>query len=107
MRADMSHLPSSVGGQRATAEYGPPGAVRKRCRHLLSRRTPPRQSWTAFDGSRATHEDAGRRAMEPMTPGPESIGERLRRLRLDRGLSQRELASHGVSYAYISRIEAG
>jgi tetratricopeptide (TPR) repeat protein len=39
--------------------------------------------------------------------GPESIGERLRRLRLDRGLSQRELASPGVSYAYISRIEAG
>jgi tetratricopeptide (TPR) repeat protein len=28
-------------------------------------------------------------------------------LRLDRGLSQRELASPGVSYAYISRIEAG
>ena len=39
--------------------------------------------------------------------GPESIGERLRRLRLDRGFSQRELASPGVSYAYISRIEAG
>jgi transcriptional regulator with XRE-family HTH domain len=39
--------------------------------------------------------------------GPESIGERLRRLRLERQLSQRELASPGVSYAYISRIEAG
>src|SRR5437667_434607 len=38
---------------------------------------------------------------------PESIGERLRRLRLERQLSQRELASPGVSYAYISRIEAG
>ncbi len=37
----------------------------------------------------------------------ESIGERLRRLRLERGLSQRELSSPGVSYAYISRIEAG
>lgn len=36
----------------------------------------------------------------------ETIGERLRRLRLDRGLSQRELAAPGVSYAYISRIEA-
>jgi transcriptional regulator with XRE-family HTH domain len=32
---------------------------------------------------------------------------RLRRLRLERQLSQRELASRGVSYAYISRIEAG
>src|SRR5216110_3925562 len=37
----------------------------------------------------------------------ETIGERLRRLRLERGLSQRELASPGVSYAYISRIEGG
>ncbi|MDX6486723.1 MAG: hypothetical protein QOF43_1876 [Gaiellaceae bacterium] len=37
----------------------------------------------------------------------ETIGERLKRLRLDRGLSQRELAAPGVSYAYISRIEAG
>lgn len=38
---------------------------------------------------------------------PETIGVRLRRLRLERGLSQRELAGPGVSYAYISRIEAG
>ena len=37
----------------------------------------------------------------------ESVGERLRRLRLERGLSQRDLSSPGVSYAYISRIEAG
>ncbi len=40
-------------------------------------------------------------------PGPETIGQRLRRLRLERNLSQRALASPGVSYAYISRIEAG
>jgi tetratricopeptide (TPR) repeat protein len=40
-------------------------------------------------------------------PGREPIGVRLRRLRLERGFSQRELASPGVSYAYISRIEAG
>jgi tetratricopeptide (TPR) repeat protein len=39
--------------------------------------------------------------------GQEAIGERLRRLRRERGLSQRALASPGVSYAYISRIEAG
>lgn len=37
----------------------------------------------------------------------EPIGKRLRRLRLERGLSQRQLSSPGVSYAYISRIEAG
>jgi transcriptional regulator with XRE-family HTH domain len=45
--------------------------------------------------------------METQQTGPESIGQRLRRLRLERQLSQRELASPGVSYAYISRIEAG
>jgi transcriptional regulator with XRE-family HTH domain len=40
--------------------------------------------------------------------GPaETIGQRLRRLRHARGMSQRELAGPGVSYAYISRIEAG
>ena len=38
---------------------------------------------------------------------PETIGQRLRRLRRERSLSQRELAAPGVSYAYISRIEAG
>ncbi|MHB8470587.1 MAG: helix-turn-helix domain-containing protein [Gaiellaceae bacterium] len=37
----------------------------------------------------------------------ETIGQRLKRLRLERGLSQRELSAPGVSYAYISRIEAG
>src|SRR6266700_4645778 len=37
----------------------------------------------------------------------ETIGQRLKRLRLERGLSQRDLSSPGVSYAYISRIEAG
>lgn len=40
-------------------------------------------------------------------PGAETIAQRLRRLRLERSLSQRALASPGVSYAYISRIEAG
>jgi transcriptional regulator with XRE-family HTH domain len=49
--------------------------------------------------------------MDVVFPSPEgqaeTIGQRLRRLRLERGLSQRELASPGVSYAYISRIEAG
>jgi len=45
----------------------------------------------------------------PETPpaAGETIGQRLKRLRLARGLSQRELAAPGVSYAYISRIEAG
>jgi tetratricopeptide (TPR) repeat protein len=37
----------------------------------------------------------------------ETIGDRLKRLRLQRGFSQRDLSSPGVSYAYISRIEAG
>src|SRR2546426_1959446 len=42
----------------------------------------------------------------PTSP-EETIGERLRRVRVERGMSQRELGSPGVSYAYISRIEAG
>src|SRR5438309_98390 len=37
----------------------------------------------------------------------ETIGARLRRLRRERGISQRALSAPGVSYAYISRIEAG
>jgi transcriptional regulator with XRE-family HTH domain len=37
----------------------------------------------------------------------ETIGERLRRLRLERGASQRDLSAPGITYAYISRIEAG
>jgi transcriptional regulator with XRE-family HTH domain len=37
----------------------------------------------------------------------ESIGRRLRRLRLEHGVSQRELSAPGITYAYISRIEAG
>jgi transcriptional regulator with XRE-family HTH domain len=49
--------------------------------------------------------------LKPVSSEPEgqaeTIGQRLRRLRHERGLSQRELASPGVSYAYISRIEAG
>ena len=36
----------------------------------------------------------------------ETIGGRLKRLRLERGLSQRDLSAPGISYAYISRIEA-
>src|SRR5215831_1785280 len=45
-----------------------------------------------------------------MTSPPEraeTVGARLRRLRIDGGFSQRDLSSPGVSYAYISRIEAG
>jgi tetratricopeptide (TPR) repeat protein len=60
-----------------------------------------------FDGGRFTVEYVTPPPMIELTDGPESIGERLRRLRLERQLSQRELASPGVSYAYISRIEAG
>ena len=37
----------------------------------------------------------------------ETVGERIRRLRQEHGLTQRELAAPGVSYAYLSRIEKG
>jgi transcriptional regulator with XRE-family HTH domain len=39
--------------------------------------------------------------------GPAGIGERLRAARRLRGLSQRRLASAGVTFAYICRIERG
>jgi transcriptional regulator with XRE-family HTH domain len=42
-----------------------------------------------------------------MASAPETIGERLRRLRTERGLTQKEIAAPGVSDAYISRIEEG
>jgi transcriptional regulator with XRE-family HTH domain len=41
------------------------------------------------------------------TPRGETVGVRLRRLRLERGFSQRDLSAPGITYAYISRIEAG
>jgi transcriptional regulator with XRE-family HTH domain len=37
----------------------------------------------------------------------ETIGARVRRLRQARGMSQRALSGPGISYAYVSRIEAG
>ena len=37
----------------------------------------------------------------------ETVGQRLRRLRLEQGRSQRDLSAPGITYAYISRIEAG
>ena len=37
----------------------------------------------------------------------ETVGQRLRRLRLALGVSQRDLSAPGITYAYISRIEAG
>jgi transcriptional regulator with XRE-family HTH domain len=37
----------------------------------------------------------------------ETVGARLRRLRREQGLSQRDLSAPGITYAYISRIEAG
>jgi transcriptional regulator with XRE-family HTH domain/predicted negative regulator of RcsB-dependent stress response len=43
----------------------------------------------------------------PIQRTEETIGERLRRLRSERGLSQRGLAERGVSNAYISRLEIG
>jgi transcriptional regulator with XRE-family HTH domain len=39
--------------------------------------------------------------------GAETIGQRIARLRTERGLSQKEIAGPGVGHAYISRIEDG
>ena len=40
-------------------------------------------------------------------PDSETVGERLRRVRIEQGASQRDLSEPGITYAYISRIEAG
>src|SRR5256885_12195598 len=58
--------------------------------------------WSRLTRMQVVQQDAG----ADMSAG-ESIGQRLRRLRLEKGLSQRELAGPGVSYAYVSRIEGG
>lgn len=42
-----------------------------------------------------------------MASAVETVGERLKRLRSERGLSQKEIAAPGVGSAYISRIEEG
>jgi transcriptional regulator with XRE-family HTH domain len=44
--------------------------------------------------------------LSPRSPD-ESFSARLRRLRGERRLSQRQLSAAGISYAYISRLEAG
>jgi transcriptional regulator with XRE-family HTH domain len=36
-----------------------------------------------------------------------AVGARIKKLREQKGLSQRAMSSPGVSYAYISRVEAG
>lgn len=37
----------------------------------------------------------------------ETVGTRIRRVRQSQGLSQRAIASEGITFAYISRIESG
>src|SRR5437764_10895697 len=74
----------------------PPSAARRpvlplRQRHRLT------QARLALQHARAV-EDSEQR---------ETVGERIRRLRLERGLSTRELGAPGASYAYLSRIEKG
>jgi transcriptional regulator with XRE-family HTH domain len=54
----------------------------------------------------AVTEQPEQEAQKPAAAG-ETVGERIRRLRHERGLSQRDIASPGVTYAYVSRIEAG
>lgn len=41
------------------------------------------------------------------TTNLESVGDRVRRIRQERGLSQRDIECDGVTFAYVSRIESG
>jgi transcriptional regulator with XRE-family HTH domain len=36
-----------------------------------------------------------------------AVGDRIKRLRVEQGLSQRALSEPGISFAYVSRIENG
>jgi tetratricopeptide (TPR) repeat protein len=65
------------------------------------------KSHISIDGLMLARENARTMAGEVQAAPNETIGQRLKRLRLERALSQRDLAAPGVSYAYISRIEAG
>ena len=42
-----------------------------------------------------------------MKTKPRAVGTRIRERRLELGLSQRAISEPGITYAYISRIEAG
>src|SRR5262249_47164814 len=94
MRPDIANLPSLAST-----------SCRSRYANALAFCCQARVGHPLTPAERATNMHAER--MNAPETGPESIGQRLRRLRLERGLSQRELSSPGVSYAYISRIEAG
>lgn len=43
----------------------------------------------------------------PLKAKPKTVGPRIRSTRTELGLSQRDIALPGTSYAYISRIEGG
>ena len=80
----------------------------------VSRKPTPSSSTTATESARIdeTRKAAltigyGRAWKDRVVARRERIGTRVKRLRLQRGLSQRDLSSPGISYAYISRIEAG
>ena len=67
----------------------------------------PCQETDSIDDQVTTVQNQYRMPADSSPAAAETIGQRLKRLRLERHLSQRELAAPGVSYAYISRIEAG
>src|ERR687883_349935 len=90
--------PMSVRASTVSVTAQPYGVRRRR-----GRAGRPRRSVAQSHGAPASYVHLNPR----QDSAAESVGQRLRRLRLERGLSQRELAGPGVSYAYISRIEAG
>lgn len=79
-------------------------ATTKRSRSKTSKTTKPSNGSAPSSG--ATSRTKSRSASVKDLP-IETVGERIKRLRLEAGLSQRQLAEEGATYAYISRIEAG
>src|SRR3954470_2337652 len=106
--ATNARLMRSIPVTSFPAHVREPG-VQPRSPHLavLSRGTKPggrHPIWGVACHDSTSHN--GKDSMDPAAPH-ETIGERLRRVRIERGLTQRALACDGVSHAHISRIEAG
>jgi transcriptional regulator with XRE-family HTH domain len=67
---------------------------------------PPRFGASSLPAGLFSQAASGQREQALPSRGMPTVGDRIRQRRLELGLTQRELATEGVSYAYVSRLEA-
>lgn len=92
-------------GRHAAIRINQPATNRPGAMKMLALVYPARKGGIAHADMELARE---RLARDAQTGGDQLfLAERIKALRLMKGLSQRDLAAPGVSYAYISRIEAG